>query len=162
MAATPIVDLASLDLSTIRVGPRDLDPYLKQSGRFRMLEGILHEDVDSGVLVGFRDITGDDWWARDHIPGRPLFPGALQIEAAAQLAAYDYSAHRLPSDAKPDGFVGFGGVEKARFRGSVEPECRLHLVSKLIKSSRRMFRYEAQAFVEDRMVFEAEILGVVF
>lgn len=162
MAATPILDLSAIDLTQVLVGPRDLDPYLKQSGRFRMLEGVLHEDVEAGVLVGFRDIRADDWWAKDHIPGRPLFPGALQIEAAAQLAAYDYSAHRLPADAAHQGFVGFGGVEKARFRGSVEPECRLHLVSRVLKSSRRMFRYEAQAFIEDRMVFEAEILGVIF
>ncbi len=162
MAATPILDLSAIDLTQVLVGPRDLDPYLKQSGRFRMLEGVLHEDVDAGVLVGYRDIRADDWWAKDHIPGRPLFPGALQIEAAAQLAAYDYSAHRLATDTEHQGFVGFGGVEKARFRGSVEPECRLHLVSRVLKSSRRMFRYEAQAFVEDRMVFEAEIIGVIF
>ncbi|MFT4648206.1 MAG: hypothetical protein ACI9X4_001428, partial [Glaciecola sp.] len=57
MASTPLIDLDSLDLSNILVGPRDLDPYLKQSGRFRMLQGVLHEDVENGLLVGFRDIT---------------------------------------------------------------------------------------------------------
>jgi 3-hydroxyacyl-[acyl-carrier-protein] dehydratase len=162
MASTPLIDLDSLDLSNVLVGPRDLDPYLKQSGRFRMLQGVLHEDVENGLLVGFRDITADDWWAKDHIPGRPLFPGALQIEAAAQLSAYDYSAHRAGADVPKDAFVGFAGVDNARFRGSVEPTCRLYLISKLLRSSRRMFRYQAQAFANGNMVFEAEILGVVF
>ncbi|MEZ5974344.1 MAG: 3-hydroxyacyl-ACP dehydratase FabZ family protein [Planctomycetota bacterium] len=161
MATAPILDLSTLDLDTVLVGPRELDAHLKQAGRFRMLEGILHEDVEGGVLVGFRDIRSEDWWAKDHIPGRPLFPGALQIEAAAQLAAYDYSAHRLDGELG-NKFVGFGGVENARFRGSVEPECRLHLVSRLKKASRRMFRYEVQALVENQLVFEAEILGVIF
>ncbi|MDF1836615.1 MAG: beta-hydroxyacyl-ACP dehydratase [Planctomycetota bacterium] len=162
MASTPIIDLESIDLDNVLVGPRELDPYLKQSGRFRMLQGVLHEDVDNGILVGFRDITADDWWATDHIPGRPLFPGALQIEAAAQLSAYDYSAHRAGQEVPEDAFVGFAGVDNARFRGSVEPTCRLYLISKLLRSSKRMFRYQAQAIANGNMVFEAEILGVVF
>ena len=29
--------------------------------------------------------------ARGHIPGRPLFPGVLMIEAAAQLSSYVYA-----------------------------------------------------------------------
>ncbi len=162
MASTPLIDLDTIDLTQVRVTPSGLDPYLQQVGRFRMLEGILHEDLDEGIMIGYRDIRGDDWWAADHVPGRPLFPGALQIEAAAQLASYDYSAHRLAKEELGSKFVGFGGVEGARFRGSVEPECRLYLVTKLIKSSRRMFRYQAQALVEGKLVFEAEIIGVVF
>ncbi|MBL4771297.1 MAG: beta-hydroxyacyl-ACP dehydratase [Planctomycetes bacterium] len=162
MASTPLIDLDSLDLSKVLVGPQDLDAYLKQTGRFRMLEGILHQDVENGLMVGYRDITADDWWAKDHIPGRPLFPGALQIEAAAQLSAYDYSAHRCDGPLAEDAFVGFAGVDKARFRGSVEPACRLYLITKLLRSSKRMFRYQAQAIANGKMVFEAEILGVVF
>ncbi len=162
MASTPLIDLDSIDLETVLVGPRDLDPFLKQSGRFRMLEGVLHEDVENGLLVGYRDITADDWWAKDHIPGRPLFPGALQIETAAQLSAYDYSAHRNTTPLPEGSFVGFAGVDNARFRGSVEPTCRLHIITKLLRSSKRMFRYQAQAIANGNLVFEAEILGVVF
>ncbi|HRV82383.1 MAG TPA: beta-hydroxyacyl-ACP dehydratase, partial [Planctomycetota bacterium] len=122
MASTALIDLQTIDLTQVLVGPRELDAYLQQVGRFRMLEGVLYEDLESGLVVGYRDIRADDWWAKDHVPGRPLFPGALQIEAAAQLASYDFAAHRLDEALSKDTFVGFGGVEKARFRGSVEPE----------------------------------------
>ncbi|MEZ6019244.1 MAG: hypothetical protein R3F17_03835 [Planctomycetota bacterium] len=55
-------------------------------------------------------------------PGRPLFPGALRSKRLPLADPVDYSAHRLDGELGSK-FVGFGGVENARFRGSVEPEC---------------------------------------
>ena len=134
MHAETTPDLSSLDLETVVVDARGLDPYLRQTGRFRMLDGVLYEDPAAGLAVGYKDIRGEDWWAQDHVPGRPMFPGALQIEAAAQLASYDYSVHRLEGPLPEDKFVGFGGVEKARFRRAVLPDCKLILTSQLILS----------------------------
>lgn len=161
MASEPVLDFASLDLSNVRLDSSGLDPYLQQAGRFRMLDGILHDDVEGKLVVGYKDLTGDDWWAADHVPGRPMFPGALQIEAAAQISTYDYLAHRVDTGNVGQRFVGFGGVDKARFRGQVLPNCRLIIATHLLKASRRMFRYLAQGFVDEKMVFEAEVLGVI-
>jgi 3-hydroxyacyl-[acyl-carrier-protein] dehydratase len=160
MASAPFFDLSSIDLDRVVADSTVLDRYLRQTGRFRMLDGILHEDVGP-ILVGYKDIKGDDWWAVDHVPGRPMFPGALQIETAAQLAAYDYAAHRLDGAIADDKFVGFGGVEGARFRRLVQPDCKMIFVSNLVKKSRRMFRYQTQGFVDDALVFEADIIGVL-
>ena len=159
--APPLFDIDQTDLSRAVVGRDTLNRYLRQRNRFEMLDGILHEDIEGKVVVGYKDIRGDDWWAADHIPSRPMFPGALQIEVAAQLAAYDYSAHRLPEEVPEELFVGFGGVENVRFRGLVEPESRLIMATKLLKSSRRMFRYAAQGFVDREMVFQGDIIGVM-
>jgi len=160
MAAAPLVDLDRLDLSRVVVDRRALDEHLMQRNTFSMIEGVLYEDVEGQVIVGYRDIRHDDWWAADHIPGRPMFPGVLQIETAAQLCAYDFSAHRLEGPLAGK-FIGFGGIENARFRGLVVPDCRFLVAARLAKFSRRMFRYEAQAFVDGQMVFEADILGVL-
>lgn len=159
--APPIFDFDAIDLSQTVVGREQLDRFLRQRNRFEMLDGILHEDVEGKVIVGFKEIRADDWWAADHIPGRPMFPGALQIEVAAQLAAYDYAAHRFADEVPEDVFVGFGGVEKVRFRGLVEPDSRLIMAVHLEKSSRRMFRYAAQGFVDREMVFQGDIIGVL-
>ena len=159
--APPLFDFDEVDLSTPVVGREKLDEYLRQRNRFEMLDGVLHEDVEGKVIVGYKDIKGDDWWAADHIPGRPMFPGALQIEVAAQLAAYDYAAHRFPEKVPDDIFVGFGGVDNVRFRGLVEPDCRLLMAIHLVKSSRRMFRYTAQGFVDQDLVFQGDIIGVL-
>ena len=105
-AAPPLIDFTEIDLSRTVVGREDLLGYLRQRNRFEMLDGIVHVDLEGKVLVGYKDIKQDDWWAEDHIPGRPMFPGALQIEVAAQLATYDYSAHRYGGPIPDDVFVG--------------------------------------------------------
>ncbi len=161
MASAPVLDLSSLPLDKVLVDSAGLDKYLQQVGRFRMLDGILHVDLEERVVVGYKDLDLDDWWTADHVPGRPMFPGALQIEAAAQLSTYDYLKHRVDPAEVGKRFVGFGGVDKVRFRGQVPPGVRLILCTKLLKASKRMFRYLSQGFVEGEMVFEGEVLGVI-
>jgi 3-hydroxyacyl-[acyl-carrier-protein] dehydratase len=161
MASAPLVDLDRLDLSRVVVDRAALDAHLQQRNTFAMLQGVLFEDVEGRTLVGYRDIRSDDWWAADHIPGRPMFPGALQIETAAQLCAYDYSAYRLDPVEAEGKFIGFGGVEDARFRSPVIPDCRFLVVVRLLKHSRRIFRYATQGFVDGQMVFEGTIIGVL-
>jgi len=159
--AKRIFEFEDVDLSRVVVERQELDRYLRQRGRLAMLDGVLHEDVDGRLVIGYAAIRSDDWWARDHVPGRPMFPGALQIEVAAQLAAYDYAAHRVPGPVPDDTFVGFGGVDKVRFRSLIVPDCRLVMAVFLLKHSRRVFRYQAQGFVDRKLVFEGEILGVL-
>lgn len=164
MPATHLVDPGALDLDRIVVPREELGNYLLQRNRFAMLDRVVYEDLEAGLVVGVKEIRGDDWWAADHVPGRPMFPGALQVETAAQLAAYDYTAHRVRATATtiPEGkFVGFGGLEKVRFRDLVIPDCRLAIAVRLEKQSRRMFRYEAQGFVGPKLVFEGTIIGVL-
>lgn len=162
MPRTPLIDFEALDLSEVVVDRETLDRYLLQRNTFSLLDGLLHEDAEGRLLVGYKDIRSDDWWASDHIPGKPMFPGALQIEVAAQLSAYDFSAHRMDrAGGHADKFVGFGGTDRVRFRGLVEPDCRLIMVSRLVKHSSRMFRYDTQGYVDRELRFEAEILGVL-
>lgn len=161
MASAPVLDLPSLPLDKVLVDSAGLDQYLKQTGRFRMLDGILHVDLEERIVVGYKDLGDNDWWAADHVPGRPMFPGVLQIEAAAQLSTYDYLRHRVDPAEVAERFVGFGGVDKVRFRGQVLPGQKLILCTKLLKASKRMFRYLSQGFVEGEMVFEGEVLGVI-
>ncbi len=159
MPTQPLFDLARIDIERPIVDHASIYSLLRQSGSFALLDGILFEDAEEKIVVGYKDIRQDDWWAPDHIPGRPLFPGALMIESAAQLAAYDYMKHRFTA---PEGsFVGFGGVNKTRFRGLVEPPSRMVLVVYAARTRARMFRYESQGYVDGILVFEAEITGVV-
>lgn len=158
MANAPLVDLDALDTSTVVFGPEEIAKVCKQRGRFAMLDGVVHYDLEGDTIVGFKDVRSGDWWAEDHIPGRPIFPGVLQIEAAAQLATFDFM-HRAAEG--PEVFVGFAGLNDTRFRGLVEPDCRLLLAARVHKIRRSMFVYRAQAFVEGKSVMECEILGVI-
>ncbi|MCH7614536.1 MAG: SMC-Scp complex subunit ScpB, partial [Nitrospinae bacterium] len=79
----------------------------------------------SGVLRTLLDQKLIRMVGRKDIPGRPIFPGVLMIESAAQLAAYvTYQALKLG----PDTFVGFGGIDRCKFRKSVEPGQTVYLL----------------------------------
>ena len=158
MPSEPLFDFEKTDLSRVVATREDILKQIKQRGRFALLDGILDHGADSNVIVGFKDIRADDWWAADHIPGRPIFPGALMIEAAAQLSTYDYLKRNPP---KTDIFLGFGGLDSVRFRGLVEPGVRLVFASKGLRVRSRMFTYAVQGFVERSLVFEAEVLGII-
>jgi len=158
MPTAPLIDFASLPLDQVVVPIEEIREVCKQRGQFEMLDGILHFDLKSDLVVGFKEIRTDDWWAPFHIPGRPVFPGALMVEASAQLCTYHF-IHRRPD---LDGaFVGFGGLDRTRFRATVEPDCRLILAGRCIRLRSRMFTYSAQAFVDEKLVFETEVMGVV-
>jgi 3-hydroxyacyl-[acyl-carrier-protein] dehydratase len=153
-----LVDFATTDLSKVIYPKAAVFELLRQRGRFEMLDGIVVLDPERELVVGFKDVREDDWWAPDHIPGRPLFPGALMIEGAAQLVTFDFLKRRPEM---VEHFLGFGGLDKTRFRATVEPNCRLYFAGKLQRVRSRMFTYYAQALVDGVVVFESEILGLV-
>lgn len=157
MPAPPLVDLARLDLSHERFSKRDMQRLLHQRGRFSLVDGVVHLEADTDFVVGYKDIRPDDWWAEDHIPGRPIFPGVLMIEACAQLGTFDFFQRHpeVPSD-----FVGFAALDRTRFRAPVEPTCRLFFVAKLSRVRNNLFSYRCQGIVDGEIMFEGELTGM--
>jgi len=158
MPTEPLIDFDALDLSNVLVDQRQLRTRLLQRGRFAMVDAIVHMDVEGNLVVGYKDVRHDEWWTEDHIPGRPIFPGTLMIEGAAQMCTYDFF-ERCPDMLGT--FVGFGGVDKTRFRRAVEPDCRLVMAGRVARIRSRAFTYHAQGFVDGTLVFQTEVMGVV-
>lgn len=158
MASPPILDFDALDLGRDRFTKAQVLEVLQQRGTFEMVDGVLHLEVEDNLVVGYKEIRSTDWWASDHIPGRPLFPGAMMVEAAAQLCTFDF-LQRKPE--MVDQFIGFGGLDGTRFRAAVEPDCRLVIAGRVDRIRSRMFVYYAQGFVERELAFETHIRGVV-
>ena len=113
-------------------------------------------DPERKLVAGYKDLAEDEFWVRGHMPGFPLLPGVLMCEAAAQLSSY-YCCHckLLKAD-----FIGFGGMDNVRFRGSVRPGQRLWLVGRTQKHSSRRMTFEMQGFVDGVMVFNGDFIGV--
>ncbi len=158
----PLVELENLDLSRTVFTVADMQKVLQQRGTFSLIHGILHLDPKtSDLVVGYHDVRADEWWARDHIPGRPIFPGVLMVEASAQLGSFDFF-QRHPEI--PLTFIAFTGIDSTRFRATVEPPCRLFFVGKATKSrvhgGKVMFGYQFQGLVEGKIVYEAEVSGM--
>lgn len=158
MAAERLIDFASIDLDQVLMDKEAILGQLEQRGRFEMIDGVTYLHPEEALILGYKDVDDSSWWVPDHIPGRPLFPGALMIEAAAQIATLDFK-HRYPEMA--DKFIGFAGVDRVRFRGAVEPPSRFWIAGRVARVRRTMFTYDTQGFVDDRLVFEGQVMGMV-
>lgn len=155
MAATPLIDLATIDLSHV-VADRDaIYRVLPHRYEFAQLDSIVYLDQTTYLGVARRDVREDEFWVRGHIPGRPILPGVLMIETAAQLASY-MTAFMGGSDR----FIGFARVDNVSFRGAVSPPATLYFIMKMVEYRSRRIVGDAQAFLDDRLVFEGRITGM--
>jgi UDP-3-O-[3-hydroxymyristoyl] N-acetylglucosamine deacetylase/3-hydroxyacyl-[acyl-carrier-protein] dehydratase len=66
-------------------------------------------------IVGVRTFRPEEDFFRGHVPGQPIVPGVLLIEGLAQTMGY-YALHHKKSSR-----VFLVGIDRARFRGVVEP-----------------------------------------
>jgi 3-hydroxyacyl-[acyl-carrier-protein] dehydratase len=156
MPRTSILDPNQLDCSKVLFTREQIYKILPQQYEFSQLDGIIHLDVESGMAAGYRDVRVDEWWCRGHMPGHPIFPGVLMLECAAQLAAFV----QQKMNPTQEGFLAFGGVDRAKFRGSVIPPARVILTGKVVEARARRFICEIQAFCNSAMVFEGVITGL--
>ncbi|MFI5403754.1 MAG: 3-hydroxyacyl-ACP dehydratase FabZ family protein [Planctomycetota bacterium] len=158
MPPKPLVDLSAFDLDKVEFGPEQIREFNPHRHEMELLNAVIAFRPEEGIILGEHLAMPDAFWTRGHIPGRPLLPGVLMVELAAQLCSVYWRA-QFPDH---PGFFGFGGIEATRFRGTVVPGDRLIVVGKTIEVKPRRAIFEAQGFVGDRMVFETRIIGIPF
>jgi len=83
-------------------------------------------------------------------------PGVLVVEAMAQAGAVLLLHSRPESRGK---VVYFAGIDKAKFRRPVVPGDAIRLHVEVLKLRSRTCLMRGEAFVEDRLVAEAEIFS---
>lgn len=155
MAPTTLIDLTSIDLSQRIMGIPEIEKVNPQRGHMRHLDGITYMSPDRTAGIGFKDVHADEFWVPGHIPGRPLLPGVLMIEAAAQLSAFFMKLK------KPElNFVGFVGADNIKFRGQVVPGDKLFIIVKEVEFRPRRLICDSQGVVNGTVVFEARIAGM--
>ncbi len=147
--------MSKFDVNKVIVDSDGIDAVNPQRFEFKQLDGMYYIDHEAGEMAGFRDVKADEFWVRGHIPGRPLFPGALMIECAAQLVSY-YARTYKPGN----GFVGFGGVDNMKFRGTVTPGQRIILIGTMVEMRRRRCKGAVQGYVDAALIFEGTITGM--
>lgn len=150
-----LIDLEKFDLSKTCLTQEQIYECLPHRHEFMLLEGVCHLDYEAGQIIAYRDIRSEDWWFRGHVPGRPLLPGVLLLEMAAQVSAV---FAKLGSNL--EGFVGFGGIDSCKFRDAVAAPCRLYLLSVAREIRARRIVSDTQGVVDGKLVFEARITGL--
>ena len=99
-------------------------------------------------------VKKDSFFVQGHFPDQPVMPGVLIVESFGQAAAA-LTADGLDRATYEDKLVFLMGVEKARFRNPVIPDCKLILKIEAIRSHGRVWKYKGEAFVDDKKMADA-------
>jgi len=100
------------------------------------------------------NVKKDSFFVQGHFPDNPVMPGVLIVESFGQAAAA-LTAHGLDKSTYKDKLVFLMGVEKARFRNPVIPDCKLILKIEAIRTHGKVWKYKGDAFVNDKKMAEA-------
>lgn len=92
----------------------------------------------------------------DHFPGHPVMPGALVVEALAQLGGV-LVEETMRRRGRPDLFAVLAMIDRARFREMVRPGDRLELSTEAVAVSEDGGRVRGVARLEGKPAAEAEL-----
>ena len=152
-----LVDLSALDFERPVAAIEEIRKFNRQRFEMEQLTAVVYDSRDENLCVGYKDVTENEFWVRGHMPGMPLMPGVVMLEAMAQLCSFFVQRH----DMLGCEIVGFGGLEEVYFRGPVVPGDRLVLICKLIKiRPGRMLVCEFQGVVGDNVVVDGKLKGI--
>jgi len=100
------------------------------------------------------NVKKNSFFVQGHFPENPVMPGVLIVESFGQAAAA-LTAHGLDKATYENKLVFLMGVEKARFRNPVIPDCKLILKIDAIRSHGKVWKYKGEAFVDDKKMADA-------
>ena len=104
--------------------------------------------------TGIVNVKKNSFFVQGHFPNNPVMPGVLIVESFGQAAAA-LTAHGLDKSTYEDKLVFLMGVEKARFRNPVIPDCKLELNIEAIRSHGRVWKYKGEALVDGKKMADA-------
>ncbi len=100
------------------------------------------------------NVKKKSFFVQGHFPENPVMPGVLIVESFGQAAAA-LTAYGLDKSTYENKLVFLMGVEKARFRNPVIPDCKLILQIEAIRSHGKVWKYKGEAFVDDKKMADA-------
>ncbi len=152
-----IIDMDAIDLNNVVADIHEIRKVNPQRFEMEQLTAVVYYDHTRHAAVGYKDVSHDEFWVRGHMPGMPLMPGVVMLEAVAQLCSFVTQRYDLLGAE----MIGFGGLEDVRFRDPVLPGDRLWLQCEMGKVRRgRMIVSKFQGIVRGNIAVDGSLKGI--
>ena len=135
---------------------RGITDVLPHRYPFLLVDRIV-EFVPRERIVAIKNVTINEPFFQGHVPGAPVMPGVLILEALAQAGAL-LAMRGAAFDATKQA-VYLLGIDKAKFRKIVVPGDRLVLTVTPLRKGGKIWKLAGTASVDEQVVAEAELLA---
>jgi 3-hydroxyacyl-[acyl-carrier-protein] dehydratase len=130
--------------------------YLPHRYPFLLIDRVLSCEPGKR-LSALKNVTINEPYFTGHFPHHPVMPGVMIVEAMAQASAIlAFKSFDLKSNA--NSVYYFVGIDEARFKKPVMPGDQLIIKAQVVRNLRGIWKFTAQALVDDALVSEAELM----
>jgi len=128
---------------------KNRDPYLLMDYATKVLPG--------KSVEGYKILKKNEWFFKVHWPGDPNMPGMLQVEAMIQMSSL--IVFTLPNMKRKTLYLA--DSNNIKFFKKIIPGNKLKIISKLISSSRGLYKFESEGYVKQKIVCKANFTLVL-
>lgn len=129
---------------------------------FLLIDRVCELEVGKSVKA-YKNVTIGEQIFQGHFPGHPIYPGVMIIEGMAQaggILAFK-SVEDTSNMSIENKVVYFMSIDRAKFRNPVRPGDRLEYRLEVLKHKGNIWVLDGQAFVDDKLVAEAELKAMI-
>jgi UDP-3-O-[3-hydroxymyristoyl] N-acetylglucosamine deacetylase/3-hydroxyacyl-[acyl-carrier-protein] dehydratase len=131
--------------------------FLPHRYPFLLVDKII--ELRKGLVVGVKNVTGDESFFQGHFPDNPVFPGVLQMEALAQTGGI-LALSEVEDPSQWDTY--FLKMDNVKFKKIVKPGDTIILKMELLSPIRRgIVHMQGTAYVGDAIVSEGELTAQI-
>ncbi|MCX8029741.1 MAG: 3-hydroxyacyl-ACP dehydratase FabZ [Brevinematales bacterium] len=146
------------ELKDVNIDVVEIQKILPHRFPFLLVDRV--EKMSNNKVIGYKNVTINEWFFEGHFPGYPIMPGVLIIEGLAQCAgvlalkAIGYNSQNPP-------LIFFAAIDGVKFRNPVLPGDKLVYEVEIIKITNKFGKFKGIAKVGDKVCAEAEMMAAI-
>jgi 3-hydroxyacyl-[acyl-carrier-protein] dehydratase len=117
------------------------------------------EIIANKSIRGHKCVAFNEPWFQGHFPQRPIMPGVMILESLAQIGGI--LAYASDPFDPVSNLMFFLGIDKAKFRHTVQPGDRLDLYVEVLHHRSNMWKLRGEGRVDGTVCAEGELLASI-